>query len=89
MHIDGQQVLTSSTLLTSRPSDDATSGAADLAGAGGGGGNATASDVEAAVLDSSGRAFLGFAASSGAAAFEQYEIGGWSFRHELPPSLRE
>ena len=29
------------------------------------------------------------AASSGAAAFEQYEIGGWSFRHELPPSLRE
>eukprot|EP00966_Prymnesium_polylepis_P003713 84762-Prymnesium_polylepis.1 len=43
----------------------------------------TATPIHAAVLDSEGRGFVGFAGASSSIGHEMYELSNWSFRRTL------
>ena len=81
VQIDGRSVLTSPLSLVDAAAASApaaTSRSGSLAT-----GVADPRTYEAPILDVEGRAFIGFAAASGAAGHEQYEIAAWRFHRNM------
>ena len=81
VHIDGRFVLSAALELVEGAAATAARVVVDNALMHGGADSIA--PLEVPVLDTDGRAFIGFTAASGLVGFEQYELSGWTFRRDF------